>query len=268
MDQAENINQKKSYQLDFLENRMEITAFGASDIGKTRSSNQDSIYVNQEKKLFIVADGMGGHRGGDIASAMTVELFPDFIFKNEALSVQEKLTKAVDYTNETIFLKSKENEKLKGMGTTIASIYIDANKAYITNVGDSRAYLIHNKELFQLSKDHSLVQEKISAGHYTRLQAAKDPMKNILVKAVGYDEFVEADVFSYTISKGDLFLICSDGMHGKVNEKDILFLINEHSKDLSNNTAIKLESITKSLIDQANKNGGQDNISVVLIWAN
>jgi protein phosphatase len=250
---------------------MGLIASGKTDIGRKRKSNQDSYFMSMEQKLFIVADGMGGHNGGDIASQMAIEIMPD-ILKNKLpkLSNINPLTALEESISETnIALKSYSDAhiELAGMGTTFVNFLFKGANAYIGNVGDSRAYLVSNKKIFQLSRDHSMVQEKLNMGIYNREQAALDPQKNILIRTVGFDSSVEVDVFTYKVIKNDIFLCCSDGVHGKVSDEDIIFLINKHIPDPSIATQEMADQVINSLIDLANENGGQDNSTAILIIA-
>ena len=147
------------------------------------------------------------------------------------------------------------------MGTTIVVKYFHENQLYVGNVGDSRCYLINQKKLYQISKDHSLVQEKINLGIYGREEAKKDKMKNVLVKTVGFEAKVDIDVFNYQVLRNDMFLICSDGLHAKVTDHDILYIINSFIPDASKASQDSVEKTVTALIAQANENGGQDNIS-------
>lgn len=246
---------------------MGILAFGATDIGRKRKSNQDSIHLYPEKKFFVVADGMGGHNGGDIASQMSVKLFPEFIDTHHDTPVSELLKAGIRYINKSIFDHGKANVELKGMGTTISSLMFEGGNAYIANVGDSRTYLISSKKLYQLTRDHSLVQEKINLGFYDREGGKNDPQKNVLIRTVGFEEEVEVDVYQYKVQKGDLFLLCSDGLHGKVSDSDILHIVNTELTCKETPCEEDLKRTVQKLIDQANQNGGQDNISVILALA-
>lgn len=242
---------------------MGIISAGLTDIGRKRKSNQDSIYLNDEKSFFVVADGMGGHNGGDIASQMTVEYFNQSLANNKEEITKEFLLKNLAEINLRIFNHGSETPELKGMGTTVACLSFNKNEANILNVGDSRVYLIQNKKLYQLSKDHSLVQEKLNLGFYDREAAKNDPQKNILTKAVGHELTTTPDLFTYQVKKSDLFLICSDGLHGKVSDHTLLNIINS----VSDFNQQSLKELAKKLIDKANENGGQDNISVILVFA-
>lgn len=246
---------------------MGLIASGSTDIGRKRKSNQDSYFLSLEKKLFVVADGMGGHNGGDIASQMAVKTLPEYVIKNADMDPAHLLSGSIKETNRAIKAFGETHPELVGMGTTIVSFYFRGQNIYIGNVGDSRAYLISSKKIFQLTKDHSLVQEKLNYGVYTREQAALDPQKNVLVRTVGFEDDVEADVFTYKVVKNDIFLCCSDGLHGKVSDEDIVYIINKYIPDPATATQSSCDLVVKSLIAQANENGGQDNITAILVVA-
>lgn len=247
---------------------MTIISSGATDIGQKRKTNQDSICLYPKRHFFAVADGMGGHNGGDIASQMSVKLLPEFIENNFGkLESKELLKGSVKYVNEAIYDRSLEQEELKGMGTTVAAIIFDGSNVSIANIGDSRTYLISKNKIYQLTRDHSLVQEKLNMGLYDREGAKNDPQKNVLIRTVGFEPNVEVDIYNYKVARNDMFLICSDGLHGKVSDEDILHILNQEISDPSNANQDQLDKAVKELIDLANHNGGQDNISVVIALA-
>jgi PPM family protein phosphatase len=246
-----------------------LISAGVTDIGMTRKSNQDSICIDEELKLFVVADGMGGHNGGDIASQLTVEHFPQFVrsLKDQIKDPKDLLKNCVQQVNQKIYTKAQAEPLLKGMGTTMVANYFHSNNLYLSNVGDSRCYLVQNSQLYQLSRDHSFVQELVNQGIYTRDVAKNDKQKNVITRTVGFEPNVDADVFTYKVCKNDVFLICSDGLHGKVSDPDILHLINQFIPDPASATRDDVKSLVQALIDQANMNGGQDNISVIITVA-
>lgn len=246
---------------------MGLIAAGKTNIGMKRKTNQDAIYLGHERNLFVVADGMGGHNGGDIASKMAVDHIPEYVYEHWEEDPIETFRSSVQYANSKIKQHGEANEQLVGMGTTVNGILFRGPNAYLANVGDSRSYLIHNHKLFQLSKDHSLVQEKLNLGIYDREQAANDPQKNVLVRTVGFEPDVEVDVFTYKVCRQDIFLSCSDGLHGKVSDPDILHIINSNIPNPEMATKEIVERTVDQLIAQANANGGNDNISVVIVVA-
>jgi len=245
-----------------------IIAAGATDIGQKRKTNQDSICLYPERHFYAVADGMGGHNGGDIASQMSVKLFPEFIEKNfNDMDCAQILEHSIKHVNRSIYNHGQKNEELKGMGTTITCVMFDGASIKIGNIGDSRTYLITKNMLYQATRDHSLVQEKLNIGLYDREGAKKDPQKNVLVRTVGFEADVEVDVYHYKVARNDMFLLCSDGLHGKVSDEDIIYIVNQAVPNPNSATKEQLELAVKNLIDQANANGGQDNISVIIALA-
>jgi serine/threonine protein phosphatase PrpC len=243
---------------------MAIMSSGSTDIGMKRSTNQDSICMHPQKSFFAVADGMGGHNGGDIASQMSVKLMPEFLDRAEIEDPAELLIQSIKYVNKTIYQHGQENEELRGMGTTVTAVMISGSEMHIANVGDSRAYLINKRKLYQVSRDHSLVQEKLNIGIYDRDQAKADPQKNVLIRTVGFEPNVDVDTYKYKIQKNDIFLLCSDGLHGKVSDEDIIHLVNQYIPEPSTAVQSQLDKLVEELIRQANINGGQDNISVII----
>ena len=183
---------------------MPIISVGKSDIGLKRKTNQDSICVYEKKNFFAVADGMGGHNGGDIASQLSVKIFPQFIDKHKDLDPKLLMENCVKEANSAIFKKAAAEPELKGMGTTVTAICYRGQHLYLANVGDSRIYLVQHGKLYQMTRDHSLVQEKLNIGLYTRETAVNDRMKNVLVRSVGFEEDVAVDVFNYKICKNKI----------------------------------------------------------------
>ncbi len=223
--------------------------------------------MDHANQFFAVADGMGGHNGGDIASQLSIELMPEILSKNTGLGPEKLMKSIISEINQAIFNKAEENPELKGMGTTISAIQFSGPQLIIGNVGDSRVYMVNNNHIFQLTRDHSFVQEKLNIGIYTREDAYKDPQKNVLVRSVGFEPDLMVDVFHYRICKNDMFLICSDGLHGKVSDSDILHILHRNISDPSRCTTADVEKAVHELIEQANINGGQDNISAILAVA-
>jgi serine/threonine protein phosphatase PrpC len=246
---------------------MAILHAGATDIGRKRKTNQDSIYLGPEHLVFAVADGMGGHNGGDIASQMATSLIPEFLTTHRDMEPRDRLIACVRHVNGRIHHMSEEKVELKGMGTTLAAILFQGQQLFVGNVGDSRVYLIHGGQLYQLTRDHSFVQEKLTLGVYTRQDAAMDKQKNVLVRSVGFDPDVMVDVFTYRVCRNDLFLLCSDGLHGKVSDHDILYILQKSIPRPAEAGPADLERAVQALIKQANDNGGQDNISAILALA-
>lgn len=243
---------------------VKIVYSGDTNIGQKRKTNQDSICLLPENDFFAVADGMGGHNGGDIASQMSVQLFKEY-FSQHAEKKQKNLGESIIHINKSIYNHGQRNQELKGMGTTITAVQFDEKFANVANIGDSRVYLISNDNLYQLTRDHSLVQEKLNLGIYDRKAAKQDPQKNVLIRTVGFEENVEVDIYKYRLNDNDLFLLCSDGLHGKVCDEDVLKIVQQHVESNKPPQKSDLDNAVEHLIYQANLNGGQDNISVILV---
>lgn len=247
---------------------MGFLASGATDRGRKRESNQDAIHLCPERNFFIVADGMGGHRGGGTASRMAVEATVRRLEQGSLDDPALLWREAVQAAHRSIQKKAQEDEDLAGMGTTLNGLLFKGSTLYLSNVGDSRCYLVNRGKLYQLSKDHSLVQEKLNYDIYSREAAYQDPQKHLLTRTVGFvGSECEVDVWAYEVSKHDVFLNCSDGLHGKVSDPDILHLVNTHLPSPGDSTQEDLDRCVRSLVDQANANGGDDNISLIMVVA-
>ncbi|MBR3645514.1 MAG: Stp1/IreP family PP2C-type Ser/Thr phosphatase [Lachnospiraceae bacterium] len=237
-----------------------MIAFGTTDIGQKRTINQDSIFVSETSigklpNLFIVADGMGGHKAGDVASRTSVETFVDFVSHTEMSDPVSIIDAAIKQANDKVFELASSNPDYVGMGTTFVVASVIEDKVYIANVGDSRLYLINN-DIVQITRDHSLVEEMVSIGELARTEARTHLKKNIITRAVGVEQNVVADIFQIDIQDGDKLLLCSDGLSNMVEDYDI-------KRVVTGGRSVK-ESVLQ-LVDMANANGGKDNISAVLI---
>ena len=240
-----------------------MTGFARSDIGKAREINQDyySIPKPEDKlPLFILADGMGGYNGGEIASSLATTSAKSYIENNfdkiehNKEAILELMKNAIEYANMVVFEKSKQEPNLEGMGTTLDICFIYNNKVYIGHVGDSRIYRIRGELIRKLTKDHSYVQQLVEDGKITRQEAEHHPKKNMLLKALGCTAYVEPDLRARNMETGDILLMCSDGLTNMVAEKEIYRVVKE-------NPGIS----AKVLVDLANEAGGYDNITVVII---
>ena len=207
-----------------------MRVFAKSDVGKARENNQDYYYISKtedELLLYILADGMGGYRGGDIASSLATNAVRSYIESNfkDTLKEREEILKliknAIEYANMVVFEKSKDTKELIGMGTTLEVCLIYNNKAYIGHVGDSRIYRIRKQFMRRITRDHSYVEDLVKDGTITKEQAATHPKKNMLTKALGCSAFVEPDMMVKGFLKDDILLICSDGLTNMVTEEEI-----------------------------------------------
>jgi serine/threonine protein phosphatase PrpC len=235
--------------------------YAITDIGRKRELNEDYIYTSGQPigalpNLFIVADGMGGHKAGDYASMHTVDRFVEVIRElGEEHGVQDAINEAVTAANAYIYQRSRENSNLSGMGTTLVLASCIGNEAIVANIGDSRLYLV-NDAMTQITRDHSLVEEMVTLGGIDREMARNHPDKNIITRAVGVKEKVAADFFEVDLTKGDRLLLCSDGLTNMLRDEEIYQIIQDNKE---------LEQAAKALVDAANENGGRDNIAVVLV---
>lgn len=236
--------------------------YAITDIGRKRELNEDYIYTSGQPigalpNLFIVADGMGGHKAGDYASMHTVDRFVEVIRElGEEHGVQDAINEAVTAANAYIYQRSRENSNLSGMGTTLVLASCIGNEAIVANIGDSRLYLVNDDAMTQITRDHSLVEEMVTLGGIDREMARNHPDKNIITRAVGVKEKVAADFFEVDLTKGDKLLLCSDGLTNMLRDEEIYQIIQENKE---------LEQAAKALVDAANENGGRDNIAVVLV---
>lgn len=237
--------------------------FAKTDIGKAREINQDYYYISENTEIpqvYILADGMGGYKGGEIASKLAVESAARYIKSNFSSNLMEKeeilklVENAVEYANMVVYEKSKEVEELEGMGTTLEICLIYNNKAYIGHVGDSRIYRIRKDVIRKLTKDHSYVQKLIEDKKITREEAKSHPKKNMLTKALGCTPYVEPDIRARNFERGDIFIMCSDGLTNMVDEKRIYELVTQD-----------INKAADELINEANAAGGYDNITVIII---
>lgn len=236
-----------------------MKAYGLTDIGSKRSMNQDFIFVSERPvgnlpNLMIVADGMGGHRAGDVASRSAVECFLAWVLHSKDSNPIVIMENAIAAANEKVIEMATANEDYFGMGTTMVVMTMYEGMAYIANVGDSRLYLIHD-EIQQITRDHSMVAEMVTRGELDESVAKLHEKRNVITRAIGGEPEVMADFFEIEVEPGDYILMCSDGLSNMVDDATLRRVILEEEE---------LDRAVKRLIDIANNNGGQDNISVVL----
>lgn len=234
---------------------MRVRSCAISDVGKKRQKNEDSYLINDEKRLFIVADGMGGHAGGEYASRIAITTIEES-FQSENESNPESLIEtSIQEAGEKIINKAEQDRALRGMGTTVIALHVGDKKAVLGHVGDSRAYLFRDGVLEQLTEDHSLVNEQLKSGLISEEEARTHQFKNIITRSLGVTPEVEVDLISKKLKVGDAFLLCSDGLSNLVE-------MNEMEKELREKESVLA---AKSLVDLANKRGGDDNITLVVV---
>lgn len=231
-----------------------------SDIGAKRKLNEDFVYASDQPvgnfpNLYIVADGMGGHAAGDYASRCCVETIVDYLEGSREKRIIPQMQEAVRLANQALIGRAQTDKSLEGMGTTLVMACIDRGCLYVANVGDSRLYLL-DRNIEQITTDHSLVEEMVRMGQLKRSEMRFHPEKNIITRAIGVKKEMQPDFFDVALNPGDRILLCSDGLTNMVEDDAILGIVKNASC---------LEEAGDHLIDQANQNGGTDNISVVLI---
>ena len=238
-----------------------MRVYSATDVGQKRKMNQDYVFVSENPvgnlpNLFVVADGMGGHNAGDFASSHAVQILVDEIRKDADFNPIKVLRHAIETANSAILDRAQKEESLRGMGTTIVAATIVGHYAYVANVGDSRLYLIQGK-IRQITKDHSLVQEMVRMGEIKPEEARNHPDKNIITRALGAERTVDIDFFDLKMEPGSTILMCSDGLSNVVEDSKIEEIILDQTNELPKKG--------ERLLSEANRNGGKDNIAVILV---
>jgi len=244
---------------------------GLSDVGRKRQNNEDNFGIDRDLRLFIVADGMGGHAAGEVASRMAIELILDYIrrtatsdepyltgFNNRFSRAGNRLSSAIILANQVISDASTKREEWQGMGTTVVAAWLadpDCARLSIAHVGDSRVYLLRSGEMRQLTTDHSLVEEQIREGFMTREEARDSAIRNMITRALGYRERVNPDIIELPMEPGDRLLLCSDGLNTMLTDQEILDIIRLNAN---------LKNACRQLVDAANERGGRDNITVIM----
>lgn len=237
-----------------------MNAYALSDVGRQRNMNQDYVFCTSKPlgnlpNLCIVADGMGGHKAGDLASKFSVNTFKEYVAAAKSKKPVSIISDAISYTNEKLLELAASSPDYTGMGTTFVVVTILGKSAYIANIGDSRLYIL-NKELRQITRDHSLVEEMVQLGTIDRSEARNHEQKNVITRALGAGSKVIADFFEVEIEDGSLILMCTDGLTNMVTDKEI------------ENVLLSRQDINEKaniLVNRANENGGKDNISVIII---
>lgn len=248
-----------------LTNGLKLSIHGLSDVGLSRDHNEDSIRWDLEMGLVMLADGMGGHNAGEVASDMAVTAIHDALIdvltpemlETKVIKCEDAVRESVVYANEEIFEQSQENAECAGMGTTLVLTLFHDNEITWANVGDSRIYRIRNAEIAQITQDHSLVQEMVDNGYLSEEEALISTSRNLITRALGIAPEVEVDVTTEELDEDDIYLLCSDGLSDLVNDEDILKTVLEYRSNL--------DDATQKLVDLANEHGGTDNVSVILI---
>jgi protein phosphatase len=249
---------------------MKIAYHALSDVGRKRKGNEDSLFVNPEQNLFVVADGMGGHAAGEVASRVAVESINEFVCMtsgdeeitwpfglDESMSYDgNRLKTSVRYANNKVLAATKDSVEYEGMATTVVGVLVDGATANLAHVGDSRIYLYRSGQLTQLTSDHSWVNEQLQGGMLTAEQARSHPLRNVVTRALGGKPDLDVEMQVHEALPGDVLLLCSDGLTTMVPDPEIARLLSENGG---------VEGAAKALLDEANRNGGEDNITVILL---
>ena len=249
---------------------MEVKAAGLTDVGRQRQHNEDTFLVEPEAGLYLVADGMGGHAAGEIASRIAAESVSEFIehtvnedgtwpyaYDETTTRATNRLTAALKLANTRVLEAMRKDSRLRGMGTTVVACLVDGDSASVAHVGDSRGYLVREGELKRITDDHSWVFEQVQAGMLSEEEAERHPLRNVITRALGGALTVIPDASEITLKLGDIFLLCSDGLTGMVPEDLILKLVEENRGDL--------DAMNAQLVENANERGGYDNVTTVLV---
>ncbi len=249
---------------------MRIISWGSSDVGMKRDHNEDSFMLVPELNVFVVADGMGGHAGGEMASGMSVRTIEKVMRDNADIidpkvahegSIEQSpvallLANSIRAACNAVYQKSRQVPQLEGMGTTTVAMCFHQGYGFVAHVGDSRCYLVRDGNVLQLSEDHSLVNEQLKAGLITPAQAKASRFKNIITRSVGFDTDVEVDRIAVETKPHDVFMMCSDGLTGLVTDDEIRDVVTENF----------LHRVPSILIEMANQRGGDDNITVIVMY--
>lgn len=250
---------------------MNVLTFGTTDVGLKRGHNEDSFLIVEDQSLYMVADGMGGHSAGEVASKLAVETIANFYRETErddditwpfrmdkGLTYEaNRMANAIKLANLRIYESARMNEDQKGMGTTLISLHVSHQGVTIGHVGDSRVYAVSDGKMEQLTEDHSLLNDYIRMKELTEDEIQNFPHKNVIVRALGMREGVQVDIINRPFSNGQTFLLCSDGLSGELTDSEIAQIMNEHGSDL--------EAGARALIDAGNEAGGSDNITALLV---
>ena len=235
------------------------TAAAVSDQGRKRSSNEDSYGFSVEHGVYVVCDGMGGAAAGEIASSLAVDEIMRLVAGSRAATpTRAEMESAIAAANYAIFSRAQRNHKLSGMGTTMVVLVAEERRVSVFNIGDSRCYRLRDRRLEQLTLDHSLVEEQVRLGRMTEAEALRSPLRNVITRALGTQKEVTPDVFELEAEPGDLFLLCSDGLTREISDSLIESLL---ALDLP------LEELCERLVGAANRAGGHDNITTLLVRA-
>jgi protein phosphatase len=250
---------------------MRVLCEARSDVGRKRKGNEDALFLNPEQKLYVVADGMGGHAAGEVASRVAVDAINEFVTLtggneeitwpfglDDSISYEgNRLKTAIRHANRRVLEATRESAEYEGMATTVAAVLVDGDTAHLAHVGDSRIYLWSGGAISQLTSDHSWVNEQIQSGVISPEQARSHPLRNVVTRALGGRADLVVDIQSRRMGSGDVLLLCSDGLTTMIADEDIARILAEAPGDVAR--------AATALVDEANERGGEDNITVVVL---
>jgi serine/threonine protein phosphatase PrpC len=250
---------------------MRILCEARSDVGRKRKGNEDSLFLNPEHKLYVVADGMGGHAAGEVASRVAVDTINEFVTLtggdgeitwpfglDDSISYEgNRLKTAIRQANRRVLEATRESAEYEGMATTVAAVLVDGDVANLAHVGDSRIYLWSGERISLLTSDHSWINEQVQSGVISPEQARSHPLRNVVTRALGGRADLVVDVQSRPMSAGEVLLLCSDGLTTMIGDEDIARIFGEAEGDIAR--------AANALVAEANERGGEDNITVVLL---
>ena len=248
--------------MDTFEASSQYRYAAKSDIGQVRARNEDAFLIDQDLGLYAVADGMGGHQAGDVASSLSLDALKAALAAEQTASDHEFIAQSLQNANKRVFDESVARGLIQGMGTTLTALWLRPDRSIlIGHVGDSRCYRLRNNELERITRDHSWVQVQIDEGLLTETEAAKHPMRNVVTRSIGFESQIEVDVYEPETESGDTYLLATDGLTGKMNDADLKSTLNEYVSQSED----KLDECADALLACANERGGEDNITVVLL---
>ncbi len=250
---------------------MNVASYGATDVGRRRKDNEDAFLVDEELGLFVVCDGMGGHAAGEVASARTLEVVRDYVRAHRGVmdalasdptpahraAAVQLVERAIQAASADVYRLAQDDPEKRGMGTTCVALVLGGERAVIGHVGDSRIYLVRGGQAHRLTEDHTLVQAQLKQGVITRDQAETSPYRNVITRAVGIQESVPVDTLLTDVLPGDLYILCSDGLHGYIEDDETQAVLTRDAPD----------ELPAKLIELANDRGGKDNITVIAVHA-
>lgn len=233
-----------------------------TDKGKKRDRNEDSLFVMPQEGIYIVADGVGGQNSGELASSMGVKSIAEYIKARPLHDIEDEevlkgyFLECMKKANQTVFQTAQQSEENTGMASTVVLLYLAKENAYIVNVGDSRAYICRNGQITQVTEDHTYVNELVRGGSITKAQAETHPQKNMITRALGGEERILPDFYRLEIMKNDIIILCTDGLYGELTAEEICGMAAASNS---------MSALSKDLVQRANRNGGNDNITVICL---